>query len=101
MELIVGKKYNLISSSHMCHIVGTSTSYDNVDKYNPYIYVGQVDVKNARNRNIFITNNYGGIYVMFGSGDPIHYATPHKVEISLDSIAEMFEVNKEDIKIIN
>ena len=106
MKLEQGKKYDLVYSGMFCHIanregLGYMSDYvDKIKKYNPYIFVGQVETLSGM-RNIFISSGLKEtVYIMYDVQDVEDYATPYKkLKVSMREIAEKFGVSVDDIEI--
>lgn len=103
MELIVGKKYDLKYTRQICNISNVKDYLDikNISNFNPYIYVGSIDIKHIKDRKIFVSESMSNVYAMYGDGDPSLYAKPHTVKISIKDLADEYGVNPEEIEIVD
>jgi hypothetical protein len=108
MKLIQGKKYDLVYNGMFCHIVtddGICSNMESIKKieyYNPYTFIGEVEVSIGGFRNIFISSALKGTaYIMYGIKNVENYATPYKkCKVTMREVAEKFGVDIDEIEII-
>ncbi len=106
MKLEQGKKYDLVYSGTFCHMINNNgvtrnaRDSDIIEYYNPYTFVGEVEIPNGM-KNIFMSSTLKGTaYIMYDVQDVDSYATPYKkLKVSMREIAEKFGVSVDDIEI--